>query len=300
VLEGVAEDRSRRRNEFIDRYAPVFIALAAAFLFFVAGTVLIMRVHNRNQRRATEAPYVQAMDNGKQWVGLGDYGNAALCFRSALQIRPGDTDATRWLTQAQNVQRQSAAYAELNRETLGGKWIPGGAANPFSPTPIGGNPPPVAGVLMPAAPEPPMFPDVAGPSRRGNSDTRRNPRGTANDNDGGFLPGEAPSGPTAPPPGGNTGSTVIASEPSRPRGTIVIEAVDVPQRPARAATTEEDPEQYRQQALELKRQGNRQGAASAFRKAIQATQDSSQPAAVKKATINSMQQYLNGLEGSGP
>ena len=307
VREEVADDRSRRRNEFLDRYAPVFIAAAVGLFVIVLGAVLIMRVHRGNQLAATEAPYAQAMDYGKQWVGLGDYSNAAQCFQSALTLRPGDTEATRWLSQAQAVQRQSTEYAQLSRETLDGKWIPGAGVNPFAPTPIGGPPPPQAGVLMPPAPEPPMFPDsVVGGSRQGNRNGSRKTTWPGNNNTGtDFLQPPSPDGPAAPSGSGpvvpnNTGGTVVPSEPARPRGTISIDVVDVPQRnPRPAATTEEDPSQYRTQARDLARNGDRQGAASAYRKAIQATQNSSQNPALKKAAVDSMQKALDVLEGSG-
>jgi tetratricopeptide (TPR) repeat protein len=311
VLEEVADDRTRRRNEFLERYTPVFVASAVALFVIVVGSVLIMRVRHGNQLRATEAPYVQAMNYGKEWVGMGEYGNAMLCFQSALQIRPGDSDASRWLAQAQNVQAQLAGYDQLNRDTAGGKWLgPQGGANPFSPTPIGTGVPPVAGALMPAAPEPPFFPDpVLGSGRRGRQETTRNNTRWAQNNTGSeFLQGDVqpssttPGGPTTPAgtgTGGNAGGTVTPPEPSRPRGTIVIEAVDVPQRAPRSAAAAEDPSQYRQQARDLAKQGDRQGAASAYRKAIQATQNSAQNPALKKASIDSMQKALDVLEGSG-
>ena len=306
VLEEVAEDRSRRRNEFIDRYTPVFAASAVGIFVLVIGAVLILHVRHANQLRATEAPYMQAMESGKQWDGLKEFANAAQCFQAALAVRPGDPDATTWLNQAQDSLHQSADYAELNRVTDGGKLVPPPPdANPFPPTPIAGTVPPQAGVLMPPAPEPPMFPDaVVGTSRRGSSGpssrTPRWPTNNANDG-GGFLQDGGTGAPLPPPtptitPGATGGGPV---EPRRSSGNITISMADVPERTPRAATTEEDPSQYRQQADALRRQGDRQGAVSAYHKAIQATQNSSQNPALKKAAVDSMRKALDVLEGSG-
>jgi tetratricopeptide (TPR) repeat protein len=307
VLDEVAEDRSRRRWAMLEQRAPLIIACAAFVFVVLVGAAVILRVQHNRQIAATEGEYTRLMQAGKDWVAYGDYGSASVCFKAALDLRPGDEDASRWYAQATDVQQKVADYDRLNRETVGGKWLgsqPG--QSPFAAVPVGTGPPPLQNALVAPAPEPPTFPDVTGRSKRvSDAGDTFNPRAPVFDNSN--VPSPLPGGETVAPPVGppTPGPAADAGTPPAPRrrsGEVSITFGDAPrstQTAAAAGGGGPDAAQLRRQADEYRRQGRGRDAADAYRKAIQATQESSGNPALKKAAVDSMQKALATVEGAG-